>query len=281
VTGPRLLPARRALAGVAAAAAAAVALLAPAAPAQAATHASTKVSTRTLLSQLEVAGEHPSGYRRTKFQLWVDADHDGCNTRAEVLLAEARTAPHRSASCALTGGRWVSSYDGTVFTRAGALDIDHVVPLAEAWQSGAYRWDAPTRTAYANDLGYARSLIAVSAHANRSKGEKEPQAWMPARGRCSYVTSWVAVKWRWTLGVNAAERAFVKRTLAACGWPTVTKPARAVVHTGSDAAPTSGTDPRFDTCTEAKAHGYGPYRSGVDTEYAWYTDRDEDGVVCE
>jgi hypothetical protein len=73
----------------------------------------------------------------------------------------------------------------------------------------------------------------------------------------------------------------VRRELAACGWPKVTEPARAAVHTGADATPTSGTDPRFATCTEAKAHGYGPYRSGVDAEYAWYTDRDGDGVVCE
>jgi hypothetical protein len=283
------------LAAAAAAAVAASALVAGPATAQAAApavvtvqaravqSAATKVSTRTLLSQLSVATEHASGYKRSKFQLWVDADHDRCNTRAEVLLAEAKRKPRQSATCALSGGRWVSAYDGKTFTRASGLDIDHVVPLAEAWQSGAYRWTAATRKAYANDLGYARSLIAVSAHANRSKGEKEPQTWMPARSRCSYVTSWVAVKWRWKLKVSTAERAYVKKKLAACGWPKIAKPARATVRTGSTGGggSSAGNDPRFSTCTEAKAHGYGPYRSGVDPEYAWYTDRDHDGVVCE
>jgi hypothetical protein len=305
IARPHPMPTRRrspsrALGSVlAAAAVAASALVAGPAPAQAAApataptvvtvqasamgSAATKVSTRTLLSQLPVATEHASGYKRSKFQLWVDADHDRCDTRAEVLLSEAKRKPRRSATCALSGGRWVSAYDGKTFTGASGLDIDHVVPLAEAWQSGAYRWTAATRKAYANDLGYARSLIAVSAHANRSKGEKEPQAWMPARARCSYVTSWVAVKWRWKLKVNAAERAYVKKKLAACGWPKITKPARATVHTGSTSGSGSSAanDPRFSTCTEAKAHGYGPYRSGVDPEYAWYTDRDHDGVVCE
>jgi hypothetical protein len=293
---PRRSAPRRLLAGLLAASAVAVSAVA-AAPAQATAPAAapaavrvstqvaaTKVSTRTLLSQLAVRGEHSSGYARSKFRLWIDADHDRCNTRAEVLIAEARTKPRRSATCALTGGRWVSSYDGRTFTSASGLDIDHVVPLAEAWQSGAYRWTTATRTAYANDLGYARSLAAVSASANRSKGEKEPQSWMPARSGCSYVTSWVAVKWRWKLGVNTAERAFAKKKLAACHWPRIAKPRRATVHTGSTTGgggTSSGNDPRYGTCTEAKAHGYGPYRSGVDPEYAWYTDRDHDGVVCE
>jgi hypothetical protein len=247
-----------------------------------------KVSTKTLLSQLKVAGEHASGYRRSAFSLWADADHDRCNTRAEVLLAEARSKPRPSARCTLTGGSWLSPYDGKRFTSASKLDIDHLVPLAEAWQSGAYRWDAATRKAYANDLGYARSLVAVSAHANRSKGDREPQSWLPAKGRCSYLTSWVAVKWRWKLSVSSAERTFVRTRLAKCDWPKIARPPRATIHTatgttsGSGTGATDGgTDPRFGTCTEAKSHGYGPYTSGVDPEYAWYTDRDGDGVVCE
>jgi Excalibur calcium-binding domain/Protein of unknown function (DUF1524) len=300
---PRRSTPRRLLAGLLAASAVAVSAVAVSpAPAQASVPAAapavasisgqlgasqaavTKVSTRTLLSQLSVRAEHSSGYARSKFRLWVDADHDRCNTRAEVLIAEARTAPRRSATCALTGGRWVSSYDGRTFASASGLDIDHVVPLAEAWQSGAHRWTTATRTAYANDLGYARSLVAVSASANRSKGEKEPQSWMPARSGCSYVTSWVAVKWRWKLSVNSAERAYAKKKLTACHWPRIAKPARATVHTGSSAGgggSSSGNDPRYSTCAEARSHGYGPYRSGVDPEYAWYTDRDQDGVVCE
>ena len=248
--------------------------------------AAAKVSTKTLLGQLKGSGEHTAGYRRSAFSLWADADHDRCNTRAEVLLAEARTKPRRTAACTLSGGSWLSPYDGKRFTSAGKLDIDHLVPLAEAWQSGAYRWNAETRKAYANDLGYGRSLVAVSAHANRSKGDKEPQSWMPAKGRCSYLTSWVAVKWRWKLSVSSAERAFLRTSLAKCDWPKIARPPRASVSTGTSTGSGTGgsgtgNDPRYDTCAEAKSHGYGPYTSGVDPEYAWYTDRDGDGVVCE
>jgi hypothetical protein len=282
---------RRAAAVAVAAVAVSVSSLAGAGPAGATTAAAeraavSKVSTKTLLSQLKSAGEHASGYRRTSFQLWVDADHDRCNTRAEVLVAEAKVKPRRSAGCALRGGTWVSPYDGRTFTSAASLDIDHLVPLAEAWQSGAYRWDADTRKRYANDLGYAASLVAVSAHDNRSKADKEPQRWLPSRSTCTYVSSWVAVKWRWHLQIDSAEKRFLTTKLAGCKWPKVSRPTRPSVRTtGNSSTPTGtpkpSTDPRFGTCTEAKAHGYGPYRTGVDPEYGWYTDRDGDGTVCE
>ena len=65
-----------------------------------------------------------------------------------------------------------------------------MVPLNEAWQSGAWKWTAAKRQAYANDLGYKASLIAVSASSNRSKGDREPQAWMPTRPgyQCAYAS---------------------------------------------------------------------------------------------
>ncbi|GMA89421.1 hypothetical protein GCM10025868_46710 [Angustibacter aerolatus] len=100
-------------------------------------------------------------------------------------------------------------YDGAKVTAATKLDIDHMVPLNEAWQSGAFKWDAATRTRYANDLGYKHSLVAVTAHANRSKGDKEPQAWMPAKSTCWYVTRWTVVKWRWHLNINPAEKNYL------------------------------------------------------------------------
>jgi hypothetical protein len=243
------------------------------------------VSTKTLLSQLTVKAEHSTGYERSKFTLWIDADKDGCNTRYEVLIAEATTKPKVGASCRLTGGRWTSPYDGKRFTSPTGLDIDHLVPLAEAWQSGAWKWTSGTRKAYANDLGYWRSLVAVSATTNRSKGDREPQAWMPAKGKCSYVTSWVAVKWRWRLGVNTSEKTYLTRALASCGWPRIAVFKRATVHTTTTTITTtttapSGTDPRFSTCGDAIAAGYGPYTRS-DTEYSWYRDSDGDGIVCE
>jgi hypothetical protein len=79
------------------------------------------------------------------------------------------------------------------------FDIDHLSPLAEAWDSGAWAWDADTRMRYADDLDDPRSLIAVSASANRSKGDQDPAEWMPpaASYACTYITDWVAVKTRW------------------------------------------------------------------------------------
>jgi hypothetical protein len=188
----------------------------------------TTVSTKTLLGQLVVASEHSSGYDRSKFTLWVDADHDGCNTRYEVLIAEAVIAPHVGSGCQLTGGKWFSRYDGVTTTDPSTFDIDHLVPLAEAWQSGAWRWDADTRKRYANDLGYGPDLVAVTAHSNRSKGEQEPTTWLPPRTSfdCRYMAWWVAVKWRWHLKIDSGEKTFLSSHLSGCGWPSVTKPDR-------------------------------------------------------
>src|SRR3954451_20999273 len=107
-------------------------MLLPAAPAG----ARQLVSSQSLLAGMTVTAEHTAGYDRNLFPSWVDADGDGCDTRHEVLLAEATHAPSQGAGCKLTGGQWVSPYDGLVVTDSSALDIDHLVPLAEAWQSG-------------------------------------------------------------------------------------------------------------------------------------------------
>ena len=120
------------------------------------------------------AREHVAGYDRAKFRLWVDADHDGCDTRDEVLIKEAVVKPRVGAGCTLQGGEWRSRYDGLVTKDPSSFDIDHMVPLNEAWQSGAWTWSAAKRQAFANDLGYQASLIAVSASSNRSKGDSEP-----------------------------------------------------------------------------------------------------------
>ena len=167
----------------------------------------------------------------------------------------------------------------------------------------AWRWSAAKRKAFANDLGYRASLIAVSASSNRSKSDREPQDWMPERAAysCRYVAQWVAVKWRWQLKVNAAERSAVRSELASCGWPRVPRPSRPVISAGSTGTggstgdggspgaggsagaggSTGGLDPRFDYCYNAIDAGYGPYYRGSDPEYDWYTDSDSDGVVCE
>ncbi|MEW2290510.1 HNH endonuclease family protein [Streptomyces sp. NPDC047841] len=207
----------------AAAAAVLAALLAPttahAAPAPAAApRDAVTLPVQDILAQLPVRSEDRTGYERRKFKHWVDADKDGCDTRTEVLKAEAVVVPEQGASCGLSGGAWFSPYDDRFIQGPRGLDIDHLVPLAEAWDSGASDWSAKEREAYANDLGDDRALIAVSAASNRSKADQDPSTWLPpAVGyRCQYVTDWVADKMRWGLSIDAGEQAALTKVLGNC-----------------------------------------------------------------
>ncbi|MCE0446775.1 HNH endonuclease family protein [Streptomyces tricolor] len=170
------------------------------------------------MAALPVQDESRAGYTRDKFKHWTDADKDGCNTRAEVLLAEAVNAPTAGPRCALTGGAWYSPYDDQYFDNARQLDVDHLVPLAEAWDSGASTWTPKEREAYANDLDDPRALIAVSAASNRSKADQDPSTWLPPSTGywCTYVTDWVADKTRYQLSIDPAEQTALAERLAAC-----------------------------------------------------------------
>jgi hypothetical protein len=196
-----------------------------AAPSQAATQRSAQV----LLNSLPVSPERTSGYHRDAFAGWRDANGNGCDTRQEVLIAERLAG--RVVGCTVRNGRWRSSYDGVVTSSPRSFDIDHRVPLEEAWSSGAWRWTSDTRARYANDLGYSASLLAVTLHANRSKGDREPDEWMPdlRSQRCSYVKLWIGVKYRWRLSVDSAEKSFLARELRGCD-PAMSVPRLAVVR---------------------------------------------------
>ncbi len=149
-------------------AAAALALLPLAATASPA-HAAETLSLHDAIEALPQAAESRDGYERTKFRHWIDEDKDGCNTRNEVLIDEAVTPPTVGPRCKLSGGSWLSYYDDQVVEGPSGLDIDHMAPLAEAWDSGASQWTAARRQAYANNLGAERSLVAVTARTNRQK----------------------------------------------------------------------------------------------------------------
>ncbi|MGW8557978.1 HNH endonuclease family protein [Streptomyces tubercidicus] len=176
------------------------------------------------IGRLKVARESRSGYERDRFRLWTDADHDGCDTRKEVLLAEAVKKPRQGKGCKLSGGSWRSYYDGKTVTDARKLDIDHVVPLAEAWDSGASKWTPERREQYAIDLGSERSLVAVSLGPNRTKGDKDPAEWMPPAkdATCTYTTDWVTAKLRWHLTADRTEIKALRTTAAGCKYATVT-----------------------------------------------------------
>ncbi|MFD3844845.1 HNH endonuclease family protein [Streptomyces microflavus] len=175
------------------------------------------------IKNIPVAEEKRTGYERDAFKHWVDEDDDGCPTRQEVLLAEAVTAPKQGDRCTLSGGSWLSYYDEVEVTDAKKLDIDHLVPLAEAWDSGAHDWTPERREAYANDLAAERSLAAVTAKTNRSKADKDPASWMPPAqsATCTYLVDWTATKLRWDLSADETEQAVLLELAESCADSTV------------------------------------------------------------
>ncbi|MFE7359321.1 HNH endonuclease family protein [Streptomyces sp. NPDC057543] len=170
------------------------------------------------IAKIPAADENRTGYKRDSFRHWIDEDGDSCSTRNEVLIAEAVKAPEQGARCTLAGGEWLSYYDEVTVTDARKLDIDHMVPLAEAWDSGASAWDADRRMRYANDLGAERSLVAVTAKTNRSKADKDPSEWMPPAesAKCIYLADWTGTKLRWKLTADDKERTALETLAKGC-----------------------------------------------------------------
>jgi hypothetical protein len=168
------------------------------------------------IAHIPVAGESRTGYDRALFHHWIDADGDGCDTRNEVLIQDAEDAPTVGSGCTLSGGRWYSYYDGVSQTDPSALDIDHMVPLAEAWDSGAGSWTAQRREDYANDLGDTRTLVGVTASLNRSKGDQDVAEWTPPINDCRYIKDWVAAKIRWSLSQDSTEKSALQDLAGGC-----------------------------------------------------------------
>lgn len=208
---------RTALSGTAAIAATGLAISLTSAPASADT---IEITLEDAVAELPVASEEPDGYDRDLFPHWTDDDGDGCNTRYEVLIDEAVEAPDVDEDCNLTGGRWYSYFDGEYRDDHADIDIDHFVPLAEAWRSGARDWSTEDRQRFANDLDDDRSLAAVTSESNRSKGDSDPPNWMPDEERCRYITEWTAVKTRWGLNVDNSEKGYLTALAEDC--PNVT-----------------------------------------------------------
>lgn len=223
-----------------------------------------------LLAELTTAAPSTVPYSRTQFVHWIDADNNGCDTRAEVLIRQSITPVVRTSpsNCTVVSGQWKSWYDGATWTAASDVDIDHFVPLSEAWKSGAYGWTAAQRQAYANDLDFPLSLVAVTDNVNQSKSDSDPAKWLPPLSStwCMYATDWVLVKYRWHLSVDTAERARLNTLLAgSCGDKTVATPTRAVVSAASvtpSVQRLSGAD-RYATAVSISHQ----YQSGVPVVY--------------
>lgn len=171
-----------------------------------------------VIDSLSVAPENRTGYDRELFEHWVDDDSDGCNTRDEVLIAESVEPVNLGENCDVLSGRWVSAYDGYESSDPSEFDIDHVVPLAEAWDSGANVWSPAKRRAFANDLTSPLSLIAVSASSNRSKSDGDPNDWLPDDNSylCQYVSSWLQIKDSWRLSIDQIEKTSLLEVVTTC-----------------------------------------------------------------
>jgi uncharacterized protein DUF1524 len=169
---------------------------------------------------LRVAPEGPrDGYDHLLFRYWRDLDGDGCDTRQEVLVDESLTpADVEPGTCDVVAGEWFSTYDGVTATDPATLDIDHVVALGEAWDSGASAWTPDRRRAYANDLDDPRALVAVTSSSNRAKNDRDPAQWRPARADawCGFAQAWLAVKVTWDLTADEAEVAALRELLTTC-----------------------------------------------------------------
>ena len=191
----------------AATAAALVAIAAGATPAQATPPGIPSTATaQSYLNGLTVATQGSmSGYSRDRFNHWITIS-GSCNTRETVLKRDGSNVSSDSA-CAATSGTWYSVYDGATWTAASDVDIDHVVPLAEAWRSGASSWTDSRRQSFANDLSRPQ-LIAVTDNVNQSKGDQDPSTWQPSRTayRCTYAKIWIAVKHYYSLTLQSAEK---------------------------------------------------------------------------
>lgn len=171
---------------------------------------------RGYLGDLQVAAPHSmDGYSREKFPHWIDQG-DSCNTR-EVVLKRDGTGVQVGSDCYPTAGRWYSVYDATWVSDPGDVQIDHIVPLADAWRSGADQWTTSRRQDYANDLRDPQ-LIAVSGSSNEDKSDQDPSQWKPSNRSdwCAYAEDWIDVKHVWGLTVTSDEKSALSSMLGSC-----------------------------------------------------------------
>ncbi len=257
-----------------------------------------------LLGRVDIAAENESAdYERDLFDEGADDDGDGCRTRAEVLIAESITRAQVDPSgCRVLAGDWRSIYDGYTTDDPAELEVDHLVALKEAWVSGAWAWSPARRHAFANDLGYPGTLVAVTAAMNTIKSDRDPSSWQPPNRSawCLYAADWLTVKARWSLTMDAAEATALRNMLAGCGVaPTTTttttappSPPPTTVAPAPVAPPTTasrgGCDPSYPTVCIPPAPpdldcGDIPYRrfTVLAPDPHGFDGNDNDGLGCE
>lgn len=244
--------------------------------------------------------ENMTTYDRQDWRHWTDEDGDCQDARQEVLIAESLSpVTYRSdRECRVAAGQWLAPYTGATVTEPGDLDIDHMVPLANAHRSGAWRWTEERKRRYANYLDDGQHLIAVTAGANRSKGAKGPDEWKPPQRSywCRYAIDWTTIKTQWELTVSHAEFAALEEMLSTCESPyqlaqvvTMERPGFASPKSSPTATPSSDEPVKvYDSCDAAQAAGETRVRGAQGSGRGFpkemvpsARDGDGDGVVCE
>ena len=247
---------------------------------------------RLSITVATVPGDLPT-YDRDDWRHWIDEDDDCQNTRHEVLIAESQTAVtyNSDKQCQVAVGQWFGAFTGTTVTEASKLDIDHLVPLANAHRSGGWAWGAERKQQYANSFDGPDHLIAVTASANRSKGAKAPDEWRPPNESywCQYAVDWITVKQTWQLTVTPSEAEALQDMLETCASP----PLLTITETDPTSDPASPTPTpmagdTYASCDAAEEAGEQRVRGSAGqgrgfpiSKVPSARDGDGDGVVCE
>jgi hypothetical protein len=247
-----------------------------------------------VLATIPVKGKAPkTGYDRTdKFgSAWLDVDRNGCDTRNDILTRDL-TSIAKSGSCRVMTGVLVSPYttDTISFVRgettSALVQIDHLVALSNAWQTGAQQLSQGQREALAND---PLNLLAVDGRSNSQKGDGDTATWLPANKafRCTYVARQVSVKATYGLWVTQAEHDAMTTVLSTCSdqkaLTSVFAPAAAVAVAPAPVAPAPVAPDaaiNYANCTAVRAAGKAPIHKG-EPGYSSKLDRDGDGIGCE
>ena len=242
-----------------------------------------------------------SAYDRDDWRHWTDEDGDCQNARHEVLIEESlsEVTYRDDRECQVVAGEWFGAFTGTTVREAGDLDIDHLVPLKNAHESGGWAWTAERKEKYANNLAEPVHLIAVTSSANRSKGAKDPDEWRPPDESywCEYAAGWITVKQTWDLSVTHTEAEALKEMLDTCASPpelTLIESDPVSVATfpppPQTPEPTPGPagDVVYDSCDDAVAAGEERIQGGSGSGRGFpkamvpsARDGDGDGIVCE
>jgi hypothetical protein len=221
----------------------------------------------SVLATIPQAKEQGAGYKRSDYKHWSDLDGNGCSTREDVLIAESRTNTQVDGyGCKVIAGDWYSPYDDKFYSDPADIQIDHVVSLKEAHDSGAWSWSAAKREQYANDVSDGRHLIAVKGSENQSKSDKDPSNWIPRNKAylCTFLADWVAIKSKWKLSMDTSEWGRIKNLLnASCKTTTITPwGSKTSTGTTSSAAARNGSA-SVTTVTTSATQSTAPVSSGV------------------